>query len=226
MKALSIARLAAASILSVGLAQGGCAAPGDEGGEAVEVVEDVTDEMWDGRVADAELCVFPYAENVITVEHPQAVGLPWDGALEEGKFYKVVADVTYLNGGVAGYVDYPQVNSVASCEEVAPDELDLPTLEETRYGLVRIGDYAEGELLFHELGIAAVWAALPGGAGARAGRARADGVPARRHVARPARRLGDGGPGRVRGRRAARVHTGVRAHVMHRSQSAISVHDL
>ena len=157
MKALSIARLAAASILSVGLAQGGCAAPGDEGGEAVEVVEDVTDEMWDGRVADAELCVFPYAENVITVEHPQAVGLPWDGALEEGKFYKVVADVTYLNGGVAGYVDYPQVNSVASCEEVAPDELDLPTLEETRYGLVRIGDYAEGELLFHELGIAAVW---------------------------------------------------------------------
>ncbi|MBR3313272.1 MAG: hypothetical protein IKG18_03950 [Atopobiaceae bacterium] len=98
MKTLSIARLAAASILSVGLAQGGCAAPGDEGGEAVEVV----------------------------------------------------ADVTYLNGGVAGYVDYPQVNSIAGCEEVAPDELDLPKLEETRYGLVRIGDYAEGELLFHE----------------------------------------------------------------------------
>ena len=63
----------------------------------------------------------------------------------------------HLNGGVAGYVDCPQIGDVSSCEEIAPDNLNLPTTEENCYGLTRIGDYADGDLLFYEAGVKAVW---------------------------------------------------------------------
>lgn len=118
---------------------------------------DATDQMWSDTVAGAELYVFPYEGQLITVQDPESISMPLAEDLEDGKFYRVIADVTYLNGGIAGYVNYPQVEHVESCTEVLPDSLDLPSLEEGPYGLRRIGDYADGDLFFYELGIKAVW---------------------------------------------------------------------
>ncbi|MBP5279990.1 MAG: hypothetical protein J6Z03_05865 [Erysipelotrichaceae bacterium] len=77
--------------------------------------------------------------------------------LEDGKFYELTADITYLNGGVAGYVNFPEINNVISCKEISPFDLDLPDIKTQRYGLTLIGDYAEGDIFLHEYMKKAVW---------------------------------------------------------------------
>ena len=77
--------------------------------------------------------------------------------LEDGHFYELTADITYLNGGIAGYVDFPQIDRVINCKEVSPFDLNLPNVTEKRYGLMLIGDYAEGDLFLHEYRKMAVW---------------------------------------------------------------------
>ena len=160
MKRTGLAR-ATALVLAGCLCVVGCARTPDEAAPPAEVVtiEDggATDQMWSDTVAGAELYIFPYEDQLITVRDPESIDMPLTEALEDGKFYKVVADVTYLNGGIAGYVNYPQIEHVESCEEVSPDAMDLPSIEEGPYGLSRIGDYADGDLFFYELGIKAVW---------------------------------------------------------------------
>ena len=78
-------------------------------------------------------------------------------ALKDGRFYKVVADVRYLNGGIAGYVNYPEIKDVISCEETSPYKIGLPSIEDTIYGVTLIGKYADGDILFNEWGNTAVW---------------------------------------------------------------------
>jgi hypothetical protein len=60
--------------------------------------------------------------------------------MKDGGFYKLTADVKYLNGGVAGYVNYPDIKNVSNCEEISPLDLHLPSITEKRYGLCLIGD--------------------------------------------------------------------------------------
>ena len=158
MKRMVLAR-SIALVLAGCLGAVGCARTPTEVPPEEVAIEDggATDQMWSDTVAGAELYVFPYEEKLITVQDPVSIPMPLTEALEDGKFYRVIADVTYLNGGIAGYVNYPQVEHVESCTEVSPDSLDLPSLEEGPYGLRRIGDYADGDLFFYELGIKAVW---------------------------------------------------------------------
>ena len=115
-----------------------------------------TDEMFERDENDAELTVFQLDDTtymVKTCDRLDSVGLP----LEDGHFYQLVADVTYLNGGVAGYVDYPQIKDVVGCTEISPEDLHLPSITETVYGLVAIGDYADGDILLNSMGHGAVW---------------------------------------------------------------------
>ena len=78
-----------------------------------------TDEMWSDAQSAAVLEVFIKDGRAYTVEYeyeiPELAGYD---ELEEGKHYKVTADVTLLNGGVAGYVDYPQVERIIGIEEI------------------------------------------------------------------------------------------------------------
>ena len=128
-----------------------------QGEEVVEIDEDATDQMYSDDVYGAELFVFQIDGNVLTVDDFYAVdGLYGIDPADDG-FYKVVADVTYLNGGVAGYVDYPQINYVHSCEKASVEELGLPNVEQSPYGLSLIGDYSEGEVLCNGRSVKAVW---------------------------------------------------------------------
>lgn len=78
-----------------------------------------TDELFAESRSDVEIEVFKQEGRVYTVdseyEIPELSGNP---DLVDGKHYKLTADVTFLNGGVAGYVDYPQIDRIISIEEI------------------------------------------------------------------------------------------------------------
>ena len=125
--------------------------------EPVPIESTSTDEMFSERANDAQLRVFVMDGRSKTVDALDEVDVIGEKELEEGHFYNVVADVTYLNGGVAGYVNYPQVERVTSCDDVSPLEMGLPVLKPDTYGLLLIGDYADGDVLLRTYGKAAVW---------------------------------------------------------------------
>lgn len=128
---------------------------GNSNGVLVSGTPDSTDQMF-GRDEDAaEFYTFQYGGDSLTVDNGYEVDLRSD--LEDGKFYKVIADVRYLNGGVAGYVDYPEIKDVISIEEVSPFELNLPAIEDQRYGLTLVGDYADGDVFYYGSGTMALW---------------------------------------------------------------------
>lgn len=150
-----------ASALVFGLL--GCGGPeptettgGPEPVETTGGLEDSTDQMFDKHVDGAEFYVFQIDGKTMTADgYRYEVGLMGE-PLDDG-FYKVVADVTYLNGGIAGYVNYPQIEYVQSCEEVSPLEIDLPALDKKSHGLMRIGDYADADVLLAGYDTIAVW---------------------------------------------------------------------
>lgn len=143
--------------------------------EPVPVESTSTDEMFNERASDARLRVFVMDGRCKTVDTLDEVDVMGEKELEEGHFYNVVADVTYLNGGIAGYVNHPEVERVKSCDDVSPLDMGLPTLEPDKYGLMLIGDYADGDVLLRSHSKTAVWkdgawvyrydseTALPGG---------------------------------------------------------------
>lgn len=82
-----------------------------------------SDEMWSESKSGAELEIFVQDGKVYTKDKEyQLTGFPGYEELEDGKNYKLTADVTFLNGGVAGYVDYPQIERVISIEEIKNEE--------------------------------------------------------------------------------------------------------
>ena len=104
-----------------------------------------------------EFYVFQLDDETVTVDGFYGVDIGWGEPLRDGAFYKVIADVTYLNGGIGGYVNYPEIKSVSSYEEVSPFDIGLPTIEEKAYGLLLIGDYGDGDILLREYRTRAVW---------------------------------------------------------------------
>ena len=117
-----------------------------------------TDEMWGNEVDDAEIYAFMYEGRVYTADTIDEIN-PYDATpyMKDGGFYKLTADVKYLNGGVAGYVNYPDIKNVSNCEEISPLDLHLPSITEKRYGLCLIGDYADGDIYLNEYGKIGVW---------------------------------------------------------------------
>lgn len=122
-----------------------------------DIDNNTTDQMFSKTEHNAQINVFQFGNDTITVDDCYAVDAITDQPLRDGSFYKLVADVTFLNGGIAGYVNYPNIERVQSCTEVSPFELGLPSINDTIYGVVLIGDYADGDILLHEQGKKAVW---------------------------------------------------------------------
>ena len=79
-----------------------------------------SDEMWSEFRNSEVLEVVKKSGRVYTTDTGYELpSLSGYNELEEGKVYKLIADVTLLNGGVAGYVDYPQIERVISIEEIS-----------------------------------------------------------------------------------------------------------
>ena len=124
----------------------------------VEIVDDgTTDQMFNDKKNNETLYVCQIEGETLTTDMAYPVHLDFAEQLQDGHFYKLVADVTYLNGGIAGYVNFPEIQQVKSCEETSPYDMDLPAITDTVYGLTIIGDYADGDVLLYEGGIKAVW---------------------------------------------------------------------
>ena len=123
----------------------------------VEVPDDSTDQMWQDTIDGARFYVFAYEGEAFMADvHGYGVNVSYGEPLKDG-FYQVVADVTYLNGGIAGYVDYPEVKSVASVQPVSPFDMGLPATKDEVYGVTLIGDYADGDVLVYGGGPKLVW---------------------------------------------------------------------
>lgn len=135
----------------------GCGKSDTKGSKSSVKEEVSTDQLYSDRQSDASIPVFQINGQVFTVENIYPVNAFIDEGLKDGGFYRITADVTYLNGGVAGYVDFPQIDSVTDCVEISPFDLNLPTIRDKHYGLVLIGDYADGDLFLRENGMTAVW---------------------------------------------------------------------
>ena len=84
-----------------------------------------SDEMFDETVDGAEIDVYVKDGRVFTTEYGYELSwFPGRDDMEEGHFYRLTADVKFLNGGVAGYVDYPQIKEVISIEEIPAPEAE------------------------------------------------------------------------------------------------------
>ncbi len=117
-----------------------------------------TDEMFSDDAKDVEFYVFEMEGKTIQIgDYYYNVDVVASTPLEDGHFYKVVADVRYLNGGIAGYVNYPEIKNVKSCVEVSPDDLNLPSVKDQPYGLVRLDDDYEGDILYLGIAQMGVW---------------------------------------------------------------------
>ena len=117
---------------------------------------DTTDQMFEEKKENETVYIFQMDGNTYMIEPAYEIGYIGKD-LKDGAFYKLVADITYLNGGVAGYVDYPQIDKVIDCVEVSPFDIGLPDISEKRYGVMLIGDYSDGDIFLHEFHKAAIW---------------------------------------------------------------------
>lgn len=119
--------------------------------------ENTTDQMYSETLSDAEIFLFQINGQIFTVENVYPIDRFINEKMEDGGFYRITADVTILNGGIAGYYNFPQIDQVKECVQVSFSDLALPEITEEQYGLVLIGDYADGDVFLHESGMRAVW---------------------------------------------------------------------
>ena len=110
---------------------------------------DTTDQMYQDRTDSDMKFIFQMDGKTYMISPAYEIGYIGRD-LEEGCFYELTADITYLNGGIAGYVDFPQIDRVIDCKKISWEDIDLPDIREKRYGLMKIGDYADGDLFVHE----------------------------------------------------------------------------
>ena len=125
--------------------------------EPVDVPDDlVSDQMSSEKKENETIRVFQFNGSTYTVNNAYQVSI-YSQELVEGGFYEVLADVTYLNGGIAGYVDFPQIDKIYDCRQISPLDMDLPSINDKNTGLSLIGDYGEGDVFLNEYGMMAVW---------------------------------------------------------------------
>ena len=124
--------------------------------EIIPIDDDSTDQMFDDTVYGDIVYLFQMDGETFMIEPSYQIWME-EYDLKDGCFYRMKADITYLNGGIAGYYNFPDKIDVISVEEVSPFDLDLPEVSEKRYGLTLIGDYGEGDIFLHEYRKMALW---------------------------------------------------------------------
>ena len=113
--------------------------------------------MWSTEAGGVTIDLFCFEGKLYSVDRSESVQVYLNQEAQDGEFYRIVADVTYLNGGIAGYVNYPKIEDVTSVKKISASDLDIPSITEECYGLTRIGDYADGDLFLNSFDMMAVW---------------------------------------------------------------------
>lgn len=115
------------------------------------------DQMFQTEENKVTLYAFRYGDKCIETEHCYEIDVPLDMMPVDGAFYEIVADVTFLDGGIAGFIHMPEIRKIRSCKEISVEELSFSSIESESYGLLELGDYCDGELLLCGQGIKAVY---------------------------------------------------------------------
>lgn len=115
------------------------------------------DQIYETEEKDVTIYAFRYGDKYIETESFREIEVSNDVMPTDGAFYIITADVTYLDGGVAGYTHYPQIDRVLNSTEISIDELSFPSIEEEKYGLLSISDYADADYLLNAMGNRAVY---------------------------------------------------------------------
>ena len=137
------------SLILMILALGAC-------GEKEKPEEIISDQLFREKKYGEVVYIFQMDDETFMIDPAYKVSF-YEDNLENGHFYELTADITYLNGGIAGYVNYPEIDNIIATEEISPFELNIPDITKNRYGLSIIGDYAEGDIFLYEYGEMAVW---------------------------------------------------------------------
>ena len=119
--------------------------------------ETTTDVMWRTKERDVTIDLFCLDGQLYTVDTCKALYPELDRTPQDSQFYRIVADVTYVSGGLAGYTNEIEDMHEKSFNRISVSDLNIPSVTEQRYGLTRIGDYADGDLFLNAFGKRAVW---------------------------------------------------------------------
>lgn len=115
------------------------------------------DQMFQTDENKVTIYAFRYGDKCIETEHCYEIDMPLEEMPVDGAFYEIVADVTFLDGGIAGFTHMPQIRKLRSCKEISVDELSFSSIENEQYGLLSLGDYCDGDLLLVARGNRAVY---------------------------------------------------------------------
>lgn len=115
------------------------------------------DRIFETQEQEVTFYAFRYGDKCIETEGFCDIEIDDDVMPTDGAFYEITADVTYLDGGVAGYAHFPQIDKVISCKEISVDDLSFPSIEEEKYGMLAIGDYADADYILISMGKRAVY---------------------------------------------------------------------
>ena len=105
--------------------------------------DDAVDMIYRTDAEDVTLYVFRYGDQIIETGHYYKIDLDED--LEDAGFYKVVADVTYLDGGVSGYCKMPEIRNVESIEKISIDDMNFPSIRDEHFGIMSLEGYSDGD---------------------------------------------------------------------------------
>ena len=127
--------------------------------EEVPIDDIGNDQMWSTFVTNDQLDIVMYGEKAILISTGESVDshlIDDVKDVKDGRFYRVVADVNYLSGGIAGYYNYPEIKNVWSVKEISPKDLAIPSITEKQYGFLKLDGYKNADYLLREYGICAV----------------------------------------------------------------------
>ena len=117
----------------------------------------MVDQLYEVSGNDVTLYAFRYGDKCIETENFYEIEIDESNMPKDGAFYKIEADVTFLDGGVAGFTHFPQIDKVISCSEISVEELSFPSIMDEKYGLLDIRDYADADYIFVAGGMRAVY---------------------------------------------------------------------
>ena len=115
------------------------------------------DELYTTRDKNATFYAFRFGDKFFETNNFYDIEINTDEEIADGGFVKITADVDFLDGGIAGYLHMPQIRKLKKIEKVSVDDFSFPSVREKAFGIMKIGDYSDGDYFFTARGHAGVY---------------------------------------------------------------------